>query len=186
MECLRHPNIVMFLGACTKFPNLAIVLEFCANKSLWSVLQNKNIILSWDDRKRIATEIAQGMNYLHSATPSIIHRDLKSLNILLDDCFRAKIADFGWTRTKAINMTSKIGTFQWMAPEVIDGQIYTEKADVFSYGIILWEIAAREPPYKNIMGTKVSLDVIKYDLRPEVPPKTPEAFAKLMKRCWVS
>ncbi len=53
-----------------------------------------------------------------------------------------------------------------MAPEVINGENYTEKADVYSYGIILWEIAAREPPYRNIMGTKVSIDVIKYDLRP--------------------
>jgi serine/threonine protein kinase len=185
MESLRHPSIVMFLGACTKFPNLAIVLEFCSNKSLWSVLQNKSINLSWEDRKRIATEIAQGMNYLHSSATPVIHRDLKSLNILLDDCFRAKIADFGWTRLKGEKMTNKIGTFQWMAPEVINGENYTEKADVFSYGIILWEIAAREPPYKNIMGTKVSLDVIKYDLRPEIPPKTPDLFAKLMKRCWV-
>ena len=82
-------------------------------------------------------------------------------------------------------MTNKIGTFQWMAPEVINGEVYTEKADVFSYAIILWEIAAREPPYKNIMGTKVSIDVIKYDLRPEIPKSTPEVFAKLIKRCWV-
>lgn len=185
MESLRHPNIVMFLGASTKFPNLAIILEYCANRSLWSVLQNKNIVLSWDDRKRIAYEIALGMNYLHSFPVPVIHRDLKSLNILLDDCFRAKIADFGWTRIKNVKMSSKIGTFQWMAPEVISGEFYSEKADVFSYAIILWEIAAREPPYKNIMGTKVSIDVIKLDLRPEIPKNTPEQFAKLIKRCWV-
>lgn len=185
MESLRHPNIVMFLGASTKFPNLSIILEYCANRSLWSVLQNKAIALSWEDRRRIAIEIALGMNYLHSFSTPIIHRDLKSLNILLDDCFRAKIADFGWTRLKGDKMTNKIGTFQWMAPEVINGEIYTEKADIFSYAIILWEIAAREPPYKNIMGTKVSIDVIKYDLRPEIPKTTPEPFAKLTKRCWV-
>lgn len=185
MESLRHPNIVMFLGASTRFPNLAIVLEYCANRSLWSVLQNKAIALSWEDRKRIALEISLGMNYLHSFSTPIIHRDLKSLNILLDECFRAKIADFGWTRLKGDKMTNKIGTFQWMAPEVINGEVYTEKADVFSYAIILWEIAAREPPYKNIMGTKVSIDVIKYDLRPEIPKSTPEVFAKLIKRCWV-
>ncbi len=111
MESLRHPNIVMFLGACTKFPNLAIILEYCSNKSLWSVLQNKNLILSWDDRKRIAMEIALGMNYLHTFPTPIIHRDLKSLNILMDERFRAKIADFGWTRIKAEKMTNKIGTF---------------------------------------------------------------------------
>jgi serine/threonine protein kinase len=71
------------------------------------------------------------------------------LNILIDDGFRPKIADFGWTRLKADEMTGKIGTYQWMAPEVIKSQKYTEMADVFSFGIILWEIAAREPPYRS-------------------------------------
>lgn len=151
MESLRHPNIVMFLGACTKFPNLAIVLEYCPNKSLWSLLQHDNIILSWNERKRLSLEIARGMNYLHCFPTPIIHRDLKSLNILIDEAFRAKIADFGWTRLKSDRMTNRIGTFQWMAPEVINGEKYSEKADVFSYGIILWEIASREPPYKSFL-----------------------------------
>ena len=151
MESLRHPNIVMFMGACTKFPNLAIVLEYCSNKSLWSVLQNKSVPLSWEDRKRLSLEIARGMNYLHSSSTPIIHRDLKSLNILIDESFKAKIGDFGWTRLKGDRMTKKIGTFQWMAPEVITGDRYSEKADVFSYGIILWEIASREPPYKSFL-----------------------------------
>ena len=77
MESLRHPNIVMFLGACTKPPNLAIVLEFCVRGSLWSVLQNQEIPLSWEDRKRIALDAAKGVNYLHSFQPPVLHRDLK-------------------------------------------------------------------------------------------------------------
>ena len=77
MESLRHPNIVMFLGASTKPPNLAIVLEFCTRGSLWSVLQNPEIPLSWDDRKRIALDAARGVNYLHSFQPPVLHRDLK-------------------------------------------------------------------------------------------------------------
>ena len=186
MESLRHPNIVMFLGACTKYPNLAIVLEYCPHKSLWAVLQNKKAYhLSWKDRKRLALGIAKGMNYLHMFPTPVLHRDLKSLNILIDSGFKPKIADFGWTRLKADKMTRKIGTFQWMAPETILSEIYSEKADVYSYGIILWEIAAREPPYKNISGATVALQVSKKGLRPEVPDKTPKAFAKMMKRCWV-
>lgn len=154
MESLRHPNIVMFMGACTKLPNLAIVLEYCSRKSLWNLLQNLDYKLNWEDRRRLALEIARGMNYLHMFPTPVLHRDLKSLNILIDDGFRPKIADFGWTRLKAENMTGKIGTYQWMAPEVIKSQKYTEMADVFSFGIILWEIAAREPPYRSKLGLK--------------------------------
>lgn len=88
-------------------------------------------------------------------------------------------------------MTGKIGTYQWMAPEVITSQNYTEMADVFSFGIILWEIAAREPPYrsnflfeKDISGAQVSLEVVNNNLRPKIPKNTPEHFARLMIRCW--
>ena len=149
MEALRHPNIVMFLGACTKPPNFAIVLEYCSRGSLWSTIQNLDLPLSWEDRRRFALDTARGVNYLHTCSPPIIHRDLKSLNLLLDDSYRVKLADFGWTKGLENYMTGKIGTYQWMAPEVIKSQKYTEKADVFSFGIILWEIASREPPFKS-------------------------------------
>ena len=88
-------------------------------------------------------DTARGINYLHQFNPPVIHRDLKSLNLLLDDSFRTKLADFGWTRKKYDLMTDKIGTYQWMAPEVIAGQNYTELCDIFSFGIIMWEIASR-------------------------------------------
>lgn len=109
MESLRHPNVVMFLGACTKPPNLAIVLEYCSRGSLWSILQNPYLKLSWDDRRRMAVDAARGVNYLHSFPTPVLHRDLKSLNLLLDENFRVKVADFGWTRTMASTMTGKIG-----------------------------------------------------------------------------
>ena len=143
MEALRHPNIVMFLGACTKPPNFAIVLEYCSKGSLWSTIQNLDLSLTWEDRRRFALDTARGVNYLHTCSPPVIHRDLKSLNLLLDDSYRVKLADFGWTKGLENYMTGKIGTYQWMAPEVIASQKYSEKADVFSYGIILWEIASR-------------------------------------------
>lgn len=184
MESLRHPNICMFMGACTKLPNLAIVLEYCSKETLWKLLQNKEIHLTWEDNRRIAIDIAKGMNYLHTFAVPILHRDLKSQNILMDEGYRPKIADFGWTRKMAEKMTGKIGTYQWMAPEVIKSQKYTEKADVFSFAIILWEIASREPPYRNVGGAQVSLEVVNNDLRPNIPKSTPESFAKLMKKCW--
>lgn len=140
----------MYLGSCTKNPyNLAIILEYCSNNCLWVLLQDHKIKLKWDKRIKIAIGIVRGMNYLHSFQVPILHRDLKSLNILLDQFLVPKIADFGWTRLMAKDMTGKVGTFQWMAPEVINEKSYTEKADVYSFGIILWEIASREPPYKS-------------------------------------
>jgi len=185
MEAFRHPNIVMFLGACTQLPNLCIVLEFCSRGSLWNVLHDKNINMPWSLRKKISLDIAKGVLYLHSFEIPVLHRDLKSLNILLDDNFNGKLADFGWTRMKANVMTCKIGTYQWMAPEVIEGQRYTEKADVFSFGIILWELATRKPPYYGIDGTEVSIRVIKENMRPKILEKEcPAGFLILMKDCW--
>jgi mitogen-activated protein kinase kinase kinase 9 len=185
MESLRHPNIVMFLGACTKSPgNLVIVLEYCKNNSLWALLQNHNIPLPWEKRVSIAIDIAKGMQYLHGFSTPVLHRDLKSLNILLDANLTPKIADFGWTRILAEKMTLKVGTFQWMAPEVIKTKSYTEKADIYSYGIILWEIASREAPYKTLNGYQVSVEVVERKLRPVVQSDWPRPFTSLMERCW--
>lgn len=185
MEVIRHPNIVMFLGACTKPPHLCIILEYCSKGSLWSCLHDMSIKISWEFKRKIALDIAKGVLYLHNQNPPILHRDLKSLNILLDHACTAKLADFGWTRIKAKVMTSKIGTYQWMAPEVIAGFKYTEKADVFSFGVILWELATRKPPYYGIDGTEVSKKVIKEDMRPKINEKDcPKPFLDLMSSCW--
>ncbi len=185
MEVIRHPNVVLFLGACTKQPNLCIILEFCSRGSLWSLLHDLSIKMNWDYRKKFALDIAKGVYYLHTNKQPILHRDLKSLNVLLDQALTCKLADFGWTRVLGKVMTSKIGTYQWMAPEVIHGFKYTEKADVFSFGIILWELATRKPPYYGIDGQVVSQRVVKEGLRPKISEKeAPGPFLELMKRCW--
>ena len=111
-------------------------------------LLDEKVIVNW------FIQILFGLKVLHSK--KVLHRDLKSANIFLTTNKTIKIGDFGWTKTLEEYMTNKIGTYQWMAPEVIGCKPYTEKADVFSYSIILWEIASREPPYRNINGTKVS------------------------------
>ena len=114
------------------------------------ILLIKEINLTWDDKKRLALETCRALTYLHAFDPPILHRDLKSLNLLVDEFYRIKLADFGWTKILDNYMTGKIGTYQWMAPEVIQMFNYTEKADVYSFGIILWEISAREPPFRSI------------------------------------
>ena len=133
----------------------------------------------------MALEIAQGINYLHSFKPPILHRDLKSLNILLDKNYVCKIADFGWAKLRDNHMTKLRGTFQWMAPEVITNEYYTEKADVYSFGIILWEFWSRDPPYKGVKAKDVAKKVrVNKTYRPIIPNDVPKEIAELMECCW--
>jgi alpha-tubulin suppressor-like RCC1 family protein len=186
LKNLRHPNILLFMGACTNPPNFFVVTEYCDNGNLFELLHsNKQIVLNWEDKRRIAIEIAQGMNYLHSFDPPILHRDLKSMNILLDKNFQVKIADFGSTKFLDVHMTKQKGTFQWMAPEVIKGNSYSEKADVFSFGIILHELASRQPPYYGIDRKEVAKNVSnKADYRPQISRSFPKEWVDLMVKSW--
>ncbi|EGR28558.1 protein kinase domain protein [Ichthyophthirius multifiliis] len=142
----------------------------------------------------MSKDIANGMIYLHNLTPPIIHRDLKSLNLLLDVPFNEdsfnyniKIADFGLSRTQSQDpMTSVLGTFHWMAPEVFEKKQYTTKADVYSYGIVLYEICFRKTPYQK-MSTIDIMKTVTEGKRPQfdqIPHECPEALIQLMKDCW--
>jgi len=185
MELVRHPNIVLFMGACTKPPKISIVLEYCEMGSLWTLLHFTKTELPWKLRKQIVLDIARSVNYLHCFPTPLLHRDLKSLNILLDNNLTAKLADFGWARMKETVMTGRIGTYQWMAPEVIASSHYTEKADVFSFGIMMWEMAARKPPYYGIDVSEVAHRVVKKNYRPPIKDgDAPYSWVSLMKRCW--
>ena len=117
--------------------------------------------MTWEEVRRIALEIAYGVNYLHSYNPPILHRDLKSMNVLLDSNYQVKLADFGNTKLLDVQMTKQKGTFQWMAPEVIKGNVYTEKSDVYSFGIIMNELATRTPPYQGVDKKEVARKVAK-------------------------
>ncbi len=186
LKKLRHPNILLYLGANITGPNFFLVTEFCDLGNLFDFLHNNpRTELVEGDRIRIALEIAKGVNYLHSFDPPILHRDLKSLNILLDKNLTVKIADFGWARLRDIHMTKQRGTFQWMAPEVIKKNSYTEKADIFSYGIILWELWVQEPPYKNIDRFEVAKSVATIkNYRPPILDVIPESIKALISACW--
>lgn len=187
LKKLRHPNILLYLGACISGPEYFLVTEYCENGNLFSYLheQNHEKPIKDSTKIRIALEIAKGVNYLHSFDPPILHRDLKSLNILLDKNFQVKIADFGWARLRQDHMTKRRGTFQWMAPEVIKYDKYSEKADVFSFSIICWELFALEPPYSGIDKVEVAKNVANDStFRPPLTEAIPNKIAKLLPRCW--
>eukprot|EP01097_Dermamoeba_algensis_P003207 TRINITY_DN2285_c0_g1_i3.p1 TRINITY_DN2285_c0_g1~~TRINITY_DN2285_c0_g1_i3.p1 ORF type:complete len:147 (+),score=28.89 TRINITY_DN2285_c0_g1_i3:125-565(+) len=128
------------------------------------------------------------MNYLHSLSPKIIHRDLKSLNLLLDSNGMIKVADFGLARVRidSGNMTTKVGTPLYMAPELIRGEQYTESVDVYSFGIILWEMFTNITPFKGMDPLNVCLGVAYQGLRPVIPSNCPLPLSHLITSCWNS
>ena len=186
LKQLRHPNILLYIGGSISGEQHFLITEYCQNGNLFELLHNpKSPELDNLEKVNLALEIAQGVNYLHSFVPPIVHRDLKSLNILLDKNYTAKICDFGWARLRNEHMTKLRGTFQWMAPEVIAKDEYSEKADVYSFGIILWEFWSRDPPYKGVKAKEVAVKVKNYkDYRPKITKDTPPEMAELMKKCW--
>ena len=187
LKNLHHPNILLYMGACTVGPQYFVVTEYCDNGNLFEYLHIiKGTKLYYKDARRIALEIAYGMNYLHGFKPPILHRDLKSMNVLLDRNNTVKLADFGNTSSFQLQMTKQKGTFQWMAPEVIRGSTYSESSDVFSFGIIMNELVTRLPPYQGTDKKDVAKKVV---INPKYRPKfdtkkVPKDWAELMIRCW--
>lgn len=185
---LQHYAILPFVGACTR-PPFCIVTRFMSGGSLFSRLHAKEAAdrLSSTQLTIIALGIAYGMEYLHNQ--NMLHRDLKSLNILLDVDGYPKICDFGMAQTKSTGsepVQGGIGTSQWMAPEVLASQRYDEKADVYSYGIILWEMLTGDVPYRGLRDIQVAMTVINQHNRPKIPKNCPQNLAKFIRVCWHS
>uniref|UniRef100_A0A0E0FD94 non-specific serine/threonine protein kinase n=1 Tax=Oryza meridionalis TaxID=40149 RepID=A0A0E0FD94_9ORYZ len=187
MKKLRHPNILLFMGAVTSPQRLCIVTEFLPRGSLFRLLQRNNTKLDWRRRVHMALDIARGMNYLHHSSPPIIHRDLKSSNLLVDKNWTVKVADFGLSRLKRETfLTTKTGkgTPQWMAPEVLRNEPSDEKSDVYSYGVILWELVTQKIPWENLNSMQVIGAVGFMNHRLEIPSETDPQWTSLILSCW--
>ncbi|KAH7294162.1 hypothetical protein KP509_28G059000 [Ceratopteris richardii] len=189
MKRLRHPNIVLFMGAVTSPAHLSIVTEFLPRGSLFRLLHRNTQGMDWRRRSRMALDIARGMNYLHHCNPPIVHRDLKSSNLLVDKNWTVKVADFGLSRMKhATFLTAKSGrgTPQWMAPEVLRNEPSDEKADVYSFGVIMWELATEEIPWDGLNAMQVVGAVGFMNQRLQIPSKVEPEWANLIESCWNS
>jgi len=201
MSKLRHPNIVALFGIMRYPP--AIVEEFCARGSLFSVLQRHTKPgapdLQWRVRLRLALGAACGMCYLHNCDPPVIHRDLKSANLMVDASFRVKVGDFNLSRVTAANLATggmnvstsvNLHSPRWSAPEVLDTGDYSKASDVYSFGIVLWEILTLQLPWVQWSHWQVLHAVVEDELRPEVPTSSSppfhafEQFVQLMRVCW--
>ncbi|AED90647.1 SERINE/THREONINE-PROTEIN KINASE CTR1 [Arabidopsis thaliana] len=191
MKRLRHPNIVLFMGAVTQPPNLSIVTEYLSRGSLYRLLHKSGAREQLDERRRLsmAYDVAKGMNYLHNRNPPIVHRDLKSPNLLVDKKYTVKVCDFGLSRLKAstfLSSKSAAGTPEWMAPEVLRDEPSNEKSDVYSFGVILWELATLQQPWGNLNPAQVVAAVGFKCKRLEIPRNLNPQVAAIIEGCWTN
>mmetsp|Transcript_31705 Transcript_31705/g.74062 ORF Transcript_31705/g.74062 Transcript_31705/m.74062 type:complete len:352 (+) Transcript_31705:134-1189(+) len=192
-------HLVKFFGVCIG-QNFRIVSEFCSGGTCFDLFHNrKKISLSWPQRHKIVSDVACGMKYLHEFVPQIIHRDLKSLNLLLvdgitnsNDIPHVKVTDFGLARMREANeidcwvkLTPATGTCHWMAPEVF-GSNYDVKVDVYSFAMVLYEAICRRVPFQEVETALVE-KYAKQGIRPSlaaVPTDCPPQLKELMVQCW--
>ncbi|EGG23797.1 ankyrin repeat-containing protein [Cavenderia fasciculata] len=197
MSAIRSKYVVNFYGAVLT-PRLCMVMENCGRGSLYHVMNNEKYDIGWDSTFRFAIETARGIECLHKWNPQIVHRDLKSLNLLVNDKWEVKVCDFGLSRfntgSNMETLTKMRGTFAYCAPEVYFGEQFSVKSDVYSIGMILWELVTRcincryERPFSEFKNLQHDFQIIiqtaKRGLRPTIPPACPANFAALINNCW--
>jgi hypothetical protein len=162
-----------------------IIVEFASGGSLYTLLHNDSKMTN-EDKIHYCKGIASGMGHLHAE--NIIHRDLAARNILLDGGNNPKVSDFGLSRRafgEIENQTkSDVGPLKWMAPEAIKDRVYSQRSDVWSYGVLCWEIVAREDPYPDMDALQVASRVVFNGLRLQYPYDTPEVLKDIMTWCF--
>ncbi|KAB2010167.1 hypothetical protein ES319_D10G218300v1 [Gossypium barbadense] len=202
---IDHRNIVKLLGCCLETEVPLLVYEFIPNGTLSHLIhdQNEEYPRSWDIRLRVATEIASAISYLHSsASIPIYHRDIKSSNILLDEKFRAKVSDFGTSRSIGIDQThlttQVLGTFGYLDPEYFQSSQFTEKSDVYSFGVVIVELLTGKRAistfgsqekrglvsyFMSSMEENHLLDIVDAEIGKDGQKDEVVAVAQLAKRC---
>lgn len=182
---LHHENIVALKGVCLEPGKYALVMELLSHGSLYGLLHNGQA-LPWSMRLSIAKDIANGLAYLHEQ--GIIHQNLKSLTILLDDRLHAKLDDFALSDMKAKDMAElwhpKYGA-AWIAPELFPPEARpTVLSDIYALGVVLWELASRELPFKDVKDDDLIAAWVTHGKRENIPAGTPPQIASLITRCW--
>uniref|UniRef100_A0A8C1W2A8 Mitogen-activated protein kinase kinase kinase 7 n=2 Tax=Cyprinus carpio TaxID=7962 RepID=A0A8C1W2A8_CYPCA len=184
---VNHPNIVKLYGSCRK--PVCLVMEYAEGGSLYNVLHGAEPLPHYTASHAMSwcLQCSQGVSYLHGMKPkALIHRDLKPPNLLLVAGGTVlKICDFGTACDIQTHMTNNKGSAAWMAPEVFEGSNYSEKCDVFSWGIILWEVITRRKPFDEIGGPAFRIMwAVHRGTRPPLIENLPKPIESLMTRCW--
>ena len=190
---LRHPNIVQLIKVKVGAP-LCIVTEML-ECSLHGLLHGKQgspalralVMTPGMQQLKTAVHIARGMTYLHTLEPPVLHRNLKSSNLLLDEAGKVKIGDFGWSKLKSFDPAKTFyHGWQWAAPEILWGGAFTEASDVYSFSMVCWEVFAQEMPFKGLNTLQIGHAVGTENVRPPIPPSAPEGLGELLGSCWHS
>jgi len=186
MRKLRHPNILQMLGIYVTNSDVCLVMEFASRGSMHQIIHSA-IPLPWNTRlKAMLLDTCRGMCYLHESNPVIVHRDLKSHNLMVFDNWTVKVGDFGMSRiidpNKGLSMTA-CGTPSWTAPEILKGSKYTHKADVYSFAIVFYECVARKEPYDQTPSYQIVLQVAQ-GYRPVIPENIHSEIVEILQECW--
>ncbi|KAJ4875182.1 Protein kinase superfamily protein [Raphanus sativus] len=182
---LSHPNVIKFVGAYKDQPVYCVLTEYLPEGSLRSYLHKpENRSLPLKKLIEFALDISRGMEYIHSR--HVVHRDLKPENVLIDEDLQLKIADFGIACEEEYcdMLADDPGTYRWMAPEMIRRKPHGRKADVYSFGLLLWEMVAGATPYEDMNPIQAAFAVVDKNLRPAIPGDCPAAMKALIERCW--
>lgn len=181
---LRHPNVILFLGACTRPPRLSMITEYMEIGSLYYLihLSGQKKKLSWRRRIKMLRDICRGLMCIHRM--KIVHRDIKSANCLVNKHWTVKICDFGLSRVMTdtpLRDSSSAGTPEWMAPELIRNEPFTEKCDIFSFGMIMWELCTLNRPWEGVPPERVVYAVAHEGSRLDIPEGP---LGMLIADCW--
>ena len=190
MTQLRSPRVARFYGVVTTDTTfLGLVMEYCAGGSLRACLDGESGKVTADLQRVWGLDVALGMAYLYSQ--GVEHRDLKALNVLLTSDLRGKVTDFGLSKcddlrtgTQTTQGGGAAGTSAFMAPELLEDNVFSEKSDVYSYAIVLWEIWSRQVPWSDLRPMQIMRKVVDKRERPPVPAGMPAELRELMVRSW--
>lgn len=196
ISALKSEYVVQLFGAVLS-DKLKMVMEFCERGSLYDIVSKRDYYIGWEEMFKFAEDIMRGMVIIHKNNPQVLHRDIKSLNLLVSKDWTCKLCDFGLARFdnggNMETLTKLRGTYAYSAPEVYFGERYTDKSDNYSVGILLWELVYRvinqkyQRPYEEYPQLKLDYQIILQTatkgLRPTIPPTTPIPLANLIRIC---
>ncbi|KAF9296928.1 hypothetical protein BGZ74_010094 [Mortierella antarctica] len=198
LQRLRHRHIIQFFRTHKKDGCIYLIMDLAEKGSLASAINAKggggqDLLLDWPTKKRLAHEMARGLEYIHHE--GVLHRDLKSANVLLTRHMEVKLADFGLAQVRQSMSTGASmsnssagvkGTLRWMAPELfLDKPKYSTKSDMYALGMVMWEMAANcTMPFRDQPHEHVVLTFVKDGRREVLPDDTPAPYRKLVERCW--